>query len=390
MKPVWEGRKVVTCVGTGGVGKTTVAAGIGVAAASRGVHTLVMTIDPARRLANALGIDDLGNVEREIPGDRLAPFGVELRAPLWVMMPDVKRTFDSLIERTAPDDERRQKILRNPIYQHLSTALAGSHEFAAVEKLYEVYAEGRYDLIVLDTPPSQNAVDFLDAPGRILDFLENETLQWLLRPSALSSRLSLRLFDFGSTLVQSTLGRLAGGETLRALTDFILSFQGMYEGFRQRSRQVRRLLRSEEMAFALVTGPTPAQHRTMSQFRRELLGEGIKVRSVFVNRLRPPPPRPAVAAALPDLFARTLVGLPPPAAAAMQSAAAEELELATIDWRAVAELRLRLGDTPLWLLPELPADVHDLRGLAELCPYLYDSTRLVPRPAPAAPSPAGS
>jgi len=366
MKPVWEGRKVVVCVGTGGVGKTTAAAGLGIAAAASGLRTLVMTIDPARRLANALGIADLGNVEREISAEMLAIHGIVLEAPLWVMMPDVKRTFDQLIERTAPDAESREKVLGNRVYQHFSSALAGSHEYAAVEKLYEAYATGRYDLIVLDTPPSQNAVDFLQAPGRVLDFLETETLQWLLKPYVLSGKISLKLLDFGSSIMLRTLGKLAGGDTLRELAEFVFSLQGMYDGFRERSRRVKALLRSQENAFVLVTAPAPSQIRAMLQFRRELQGEGLRVRSIVVNRVREPPPAPEVQAACFDYLTSTLAPMGETTVELTRRALEDELRLATMDQRAIEELRGRLADTEIILLPELAIDVHDLAGLAEV------------------------
>lgn len=372
MKPVWQGRKVVVCVGTGGVGKTTAAATLGIAAAAAGLRTLVMTIDPARRLANALAIADLGNVEREISAELLAIHGIVLEAPLWVMMPDVKRTFDHLIERTAPDDASREKVLGNRIYQHFSSALAGSHEYAAVEKLYETYATGRYDLIVLDTPPSQNAVDFLQAPGRVLDFLETETIQWLLKPYVLSGRVSLKLLDFGSSIMLRTLGRLAGGDTLRELAEFVFSLQGMYDGFRERSRRVKALLRSQETGFVLVTSPAPSQIRAMLQFRRELRSEGLRVRTIMVNRMRE-----ALSAAEqePDCIDRLAAALAPlgdEVVARTRRAAEEELRLAAQDQRVVDDLRARLDDTELMPLPELPVDVHDLAGLAALTQGLID------------------
>ncbi len=366
MTPVWKDREVVVCVGTGGVGKTTVAASLGVAAAASGLRTLVMTIDPARRLANALGIADLGNVEREVSAELLATHGTTLEAPLWVMMPDVKRTFDQLIERTAPDEESRETILSNRVYQHFSSALAGSHEYAAVEKLYEAHATGRYDLIVLDTPPSQNAVEFLRAPGRVLDFLETETIQWLLKPYVLSGKLSLKILDFGSSIMLRTLGRLAGGETLRELAEFVFSLQGMYDGFRERSRRVKALLRSGANAFVLVTAPAPSQIRAMHQFRRELRSEGLRVQSVVVNRVRERPPDPAARAAGFEMLESALAPLGPEAVAATRHALEDELRLAAMDHQAVNELRGRLGDTELLLLPELPVDVRDLGGVAEL------------------------
>ena len=177
MTPLWEKRRVIACIGAGGVGKTTTSAAIGLAAARAGRRTLVMTIDPARRLANAMGLPEFGNIEREIPADLIANLGVTLAAPLWAMMPDIKRTFDGLIQQVAADRERQQKIFQNRLYQEFSTALHGTLEFAAVEKLYEVYTDDRYDLIVLDTPPSRSAVDFLEAPGQLTEFLEHESWQ---------------------------------------------------------------------------------------------------------------------------------------------------------------------------------------------------------------------
>ena len=329
-----------------------------------------MTIDPARRLANALGIDDFGNVERELPPELLAPYGVELKAPLWVMMPDVKRTFDELIGRTAPSEGIRQKIIRNRIYQHFSSALAGSHEFAAVEKLYEVYADHRYDLIVLDTPPAQDAVEFLEAPGRVLDFFDNDTLQWLLKPYILSGRFSLRVFDLSTSFLLRTLGKLAGGETLRELAEFIFSFRGMYDSFRDRSRAVRELLASEETAFVLVTATGLEQRQAMLRFRRELLEEGLAVRSVIANRVRLAPPPAAERAAQEAEAARLLQPLGDEVVREVLEAVREELHLAEADARAVAELRETLAGTPLLVLSELPTDVHDLAGLARLQSFL--------------------
>lgn len=364
MNAIWENRRVVICVGTGGVGKTTVAAAVALAAAAEGLRTLVMTIDPARRLANALGIANVGNVEREVPASHFNGQGVTLRAPLWVMMPDAKRTFDELVQRTSPNDETRKRILRSRIYQHFSTTLAGAHEYAAVQMLYQVYAEDRYDLIVLDTPPSQNAVDFLEAPSRILDFLETETMQWLLKPYLLSGRFSLKILDLGSSFLLSTLGKLAGGETLRELADFLLSFSGLYDGFRERSLKVRNLLTSDEIAFTLITGPTASQQRATLQFRDELHAEGMRVRAVITNRVRTLENDAAAVAA----FGRHVDSrLPAPGAAArVREALREEVDRANLDRANIARLCDALGDTPVILLPELATDVHDLGGLATL------------------------
>jgi anion-transporting ArsA/GET3 family ATPase len=365
---LWEGRKVVVAVGTGGVGKTTVSASLAIAAASAGRRTLVMTIDPARRLAHALGVAELGNVERQIPDERLAALGVTLKAPLWVMVPDVKRTFDEMVERSPLSAERRQQIFSNRIYQHFSSALAGSHEYAAIEKLYEVYAGGRYDLIVLDTPPSQQAIDFLDAPNRVLDFLENETLQWLLKPYTRSAGLSLKVFDAGSAFFWRTLGGMAGGDTLRELAEFIISFRTMYDGFRERSRRVRELLASEELGFLLVTTTAPAQQHAMLRFRNELVARGLSVRALIVNRVRPLPVWHAKGEELLERAYELLAAVDADVAERVRRAGQNELQLARSDLRAVRQLALRMAGTPVVELPERPSDVHDLAGLSALIP----------------------
>jgi len=366
MKPVWEGRRVVVCVGTGGVGKTTTAAAVALAAAASGLRTLVMTIDPARRLANALGLASIGNVEREISDDMLAPFGARLTAPLWVMMPDVKRTFDDLIERFAPNDERRDAIFRNRLYQQFSTVLAGSLEYAAVEKLYEVHESRRYDLIVLDTPPSQNAIDFLEAPGRILDFLDQESLQWLLKPYALAGKFSLKLLDLGSSFLLRHLSRMAGGETIRELADFVHGFGGMYDGFRERSGRVRSLLASDELAFLLVTSTQRHQLPAVIRFREELYKDGLQIRTLVVNRVRHDPLQGLDRAALEQQMAALLAPLPAESRAAAEQALADEVSLAERSAAAVARLRQEFPSSETTVLPELPLDVHDLASLALL------------------------
>lgn len=365
MSALWDNRKIVVNVGTGGVGKTTVSAAMAIAAAREGKRTLVMTIDPARRLANALGLPAFGNVEHRIDAETLERHGVHLQAPLWAMMPDVKRTFDELVERFAPSDEKKRAIINNRIYQHFSTALAGSHEYAAVEKLHEVYTSGRYDLIVLDTPPSGNAVDFLDAPNRIIDFLEQDTVQWLVKPYALAGKFSLKLLDIGSSFITKTLGKLAGADTLKELAEFVIAFQGMYEGFRDRSRKVKALLASDEVAFNLVSSTQRAQNDAMFRFKEELAAEGLKTRALIVNRVRRVPPEAGGAEALAELD-RKLAHLGSDARRQAAAALTEEMSLAASDGEAVQRLAHQLGGIPTLTLPELPSELQDLASLAAL------------------------
>lgn len=366
MRPIWEGRRVIVCVGTGGVGKTTTSAAIGLAAARAGLRTLVMTIDPARRLANAMGLPEFGNIEREIPADLVAAHGVELAAPLWAMMPDTKRTFDALIQQVAPDRERQRRIFQNRLYQEFSTVLHGTLEFAAVEKLYEVYTDHRYDLIVLDTPPSRNAIDFLEAPARLTEFLEHDTWQWLLKPYAIAGKLSLKLFDLGDSFILRTLGKMAGAETIKELAEFIFAFQGMYDDFRVRSRRVRELLVSEDLAFALVTSTQPNQLAAAQAFREGLHREGMRVRSVVVNRVRNHPLAGASEELMHQRLAPLLAGAEEGMRDGILRAIAQEVALADLAEAAVKRLRERFQISPLIVLPELPLDAHDIDSLVAL------------------------
>ncbi|MEO0814800.1 MAG: ArsA-related P-loop ATPase, partial [Myxococcota bacterium] len=302
--------------------------------------------------------------------EELARHGIEVSEPLWAMMPDVKTTFDRLVERFAPDSQRREAILRNQIYEHFSTALAGSLEYAAVERLYEVYSSGRYDLIVLDTPPSRNALDFLDAPSRITDFLEQESLQWLVKPYSAAGRFSVKLLDLGSSFIMKTLGRLAGADTLKELAEFVMSFQGMYDGFRERSQAVKDLLASQEVAFVLVGSTQPNQRDAMLQFREDLQREGIQVRAVVLNRVRPPlelsdQEKHSLSNTLRGVLNAT-EGLSEQEIEHVVEAAEEEVTLEGADRAAIDSLKAALGALQMVMLPELRTDVRDLESLAQL------------------------
>src|SRR5512143_750067 len=247
------GKRIAVCVGPGGVGKTTLAAAVALQRALEGGRGLVCTIDPARRLANALGLEALGNVESHVPDHKFREAGLAPRGQLFAMMLDVKRTWDDLVARHAPDRARPGRIYQNRLYQQLSGALAGSQEFMAMEKLYELATERDYDLVVLDTPPTAHALDFLDAPDRILDFLGNETARALLLPALSAGKLGLRVFQLGGAYVARTLARFTGGEVLNDLSDLLQGFHGMYEGFERRAGVVRALLARPDVGFVLVS-----------------------------------------------------------------------------------------------------------------------------------------
>src|ERR1700754_2272963 len=277
LEPLLEGRRMVICAGSGGVGKTTTAAAVALGLAERGQRVAVVTIDPARRLANALGLDDLGN----------EPHRVELDAPgeLWAMMLDAKRTFDELIEHLAPDERTRDEVFANRIYQQLSSAVAGSQEFTAIAKLYELDRDGDFDVLVLDTPPSRNALDFLDAPGRLTGFFQGRTIRVFMRPAGISGRILGR----GTGVVFGILQRVTGVDLLRDLSVFFRSLGGMIDGFTERAKRVGALLEDPATTFLIVTAPRHDPVEEAIFFHRKLREAGMPFGGLVVNRVHQPP-----------------------------------------------------------------------------------------------------
>lgn len=274
--------RIVLCCGSGGVGKTTTAAAVGLLAARSGRRALVMTIDPARRLAQALGLAELDTE----PGRVVGEFGT---GQLWAMMLDTKRTFDALIERYAADDAIRDTIFANSYYQHLSSQLAGSREFMALEKVHELARDPRFDLLVVDTPPSQHALDFLDAPTRLFELFEGSFVGALLQPYRVAGRIGFGLFRRSSDAVLRVLERLTGFQVLTDLSDFFLAFSGMFDGFKSRSREVIEMLKSDTTRFLLVAAPDPVSLRAADAFFARLTADGLPIGGLIVNRVHDAP-----------------------------------------------------------------------------------------------------
>jgi len=352
---------VLITVGSGGVGKTTVAATLALRAAMEGQGSLVCTIDPARRLANALGLQALGNAETLIAPQTFAAAGLAPRAEMRAMMLDMKRAWDDLIERQAPPD-KRQKILDNRFYQSLSTALAGSQEYVAMEKLWELRTQRSYPLIVLDTPPTGHALDFLDAPGRILDFLDNDAARWLLTPALAAGKIGLKLFNLGGSYVARTLARLTGTETLQQLADFMLNISGMNQGFRERAQQTRALLQAPGTAFVLVTSPVSERLDEALYFHQVLREHGLRVASVVANRVHVAPP--------PTVW-EEVAHQPAPLRGLLEQTLKENEQLARQDARGLERLRGAVGDTPVVLVPRFDREVHDLAALYQTSRWLW-------------------
>jgi anion-transporting ArsA/GET3 family ATPase len=379
------GRRIAVCVGAGGVGKTSVAAALALARALEGGKALVCTIDPARRLANALGLSALGNAEARVPAARLAEAGLAPRGQLFAMMLDVKRTWDDLVGRHAPDPARREKILRNRLYQQMSSALAGSQEYMAMEKLHELAQDRDYDLIVLDTPPTAHALDFLDAPTRILDFLGSDAARTLLAPAVGAGRLGLRLAQLSGGYAARALARFTGQQALSDLGEFLQGFQGMYDGFKTRAAAVRALLAGPETGFVLVASPGPAAVGEALAFRERLRAEAMPVAGLVVNRLTPdlwpsPAPLPDATALLGPLARAAPSGGGPraplaPLAGRLAAALAEHQALVRAERDALAPLLGAAGTAgaeglPCAQIPRLDGEVHDLAGLATLAAAL--------------------
>lgn len=394
--------RVVVCVGTGGVGKTTVAAAIGIEAARRGARALVLTIDPARRLAGALGLDALGAEPQELPESRRADLGIEGDGQLFAMMLDMKRTFDDLVERFAEDEAARRRILDNPIYQHVSDALAGSGEYAAMEKVHELLESRRFDLVVLDTPPSQNAIDFLDAPRRLLEFIDSRLVRLLIHPAFTAGRFGLRLFRSATDRMLGLLERMLGMGFLKDLSEFLLAFESMAEGFRLRATRVREMLLGPDAGFVLVAAPSFHSARNAEGFLDHLAGEAVPLVGLVINRVRRWPGDYAGRLEHGDAEAleadrRVLadsmraVGADDDAdalARAACEAASEYDALVQLDRRNTESLRRRAHQLGLLVrgVPELPEDVHDVTGLLRIGAELFASGRDGGAPARGEPS----
>jgi anion-transporting ArsA/GET3 family ATPase len=359
-----ERKQVCICAGSGGVGKTTTSAAIALGLAARGRKVAVVTIDPARRLANSLGLEELGNEPALVDPDLFAPAGVEMEGELWAMMLDPKRTFDDLIDRLAPNEKARDDVLDNRIYQELSNAVAGSQEFTAMAKLYELDRDHDFDLIVLDTPPSRNALDFLDAPDRLTQFFEGRALQVFLRPTGLAARVMGR----GTGMVFGVLKRVTGIDLLEDLAVFFRSLSGMIDGFKERAQAVNKLLADRGTVFLLITSPEREPVDEAIFFWRKLKAARMPFGGVVVNRVHH------------DLLGNAEVGDVSDELAAelgdkLAGRVADNFRdyhvLARRDAHNIERLGEQLRDDRLLLVPYLDEDVHDIEGLARLDRYLF-------------------
>jgi anion-transporting ArsA/GET3 family ATPase len=341
-------RPVVVCCGPGGVGKTTVAAALALEVARSGRRACVVTVDPARRLADSLGVETLPNVPTAVAG--------AWPGSLHALMLDTKGTFDDLIAHYAGSPEQAEAIAQNRIYQNLSGLLSGTQEYMAMEKLYELTESGAYDTVVVDTPPTRNALDLLDAPRRLTRFLENRLFRALLLPT----QAYMRAMGVATHALLRTISRVAGAEIVEDAVGFFRAFSGMEEGFRTRAQAVRALLADSATAYVVVTSPRPDAIEETTYFVTKLGEMDVSVAALVVNRVHPSfgaaAPLPAAAeGALGDLVANLT----------QLNAVADD------DERAIAGLVERVAPAPVGRIVLLESDVHDLAGLALVADRLF-------------------
>jgi anion-transporting ArsA/GET3 family ATPase len=356
--------RIVVCCGSGGVGKTTTAAAVALWAAEGGRRTCVLTIDPARRLAQALGLDLLSNAPRPVKLPGMAGPG-----SLDAMMLDMRRTFDEVIERYARDPDQADRILANRFYRRLSSTLAGTQEYMAMEKLYELHESQRYDLLVVDTPPTRSALDFLDAPENLNELLDARAFRLLIAPAQRIGRGYLRGLNLATTAMTKMVRRVTGSELLAEVGEFFAAFEGMYDGFKERAGLVYDQLRHPSTAFVVVATPEGPALREAAYFAGRLAADRMPLGALVVNRIHRAGPVPRVPAAARRRLAD---------AGADGRLLADLLELhdgletlAAAEQRRVRDLLATVPNLGVVQVPLLPDDVHDLEGLRRLGRYLF-------------------
>ncbi len=362
-----DSRRVLLCVGCGGVGKTTTCASLGLAAARRGKRVLCLTIDPARRLAESLGLDQLQIEPQRIEPQLFADAGLEMRGSLTMMMLDTKRTFDALVETLATSPQKRASIFNNRMYQYISTSLAGTQEYGAMEKLYAVKDDPDYDLILLDTPPTSHALDFLDAPERLVSAIDSPAVRWFLQAFQKSGKFSLNLLQRTAATVLRGMGRITGGGFLEEVAMFVTEMNELFGGWRTRADEVSTALRGSDVAYILVTTPDPMAIREVLFFAERLRMQGMNPDAYVVNRTRGLGGRLADDAAVAKLLAKRGLQLDPDAPSRIVEAARQEQRLGELDRLHLIALEEVFDDehTPIVVhVPDFPRDIHDIERLA--------------------------
>ena len=378
-------RSVVICCGSGGVGKTTTSAALALRAAAIGRRAVVCTIDPARRLANSLGLSELGNEEVEVPGERFEEAGWERpQGNFHALMLDTKGTFDRLIERYTQDPAKREAIFANKFYQQMSGTVVGSSDYMAMEKLYELHESGRYDLIVLDTPPTKHALDFLEAPSRMRKAFDRGSLDLFLKPWADAGAKSLGFLGRALGRIVTKVDNLIGLKFVEELAEFFRAFDGLYEGFQTRAARVDALLREAGTSFVVVTSPSPLPLEEATFFCEKLRDFELPLEAVILNRVQPhalgsAEARKALRQQLAETAPRALIERaeaaaqdPPALLGGMLRALMDQELLAHGDGQRIREFAQGPGRGVLTAeVPRFSVDIYDLSGLKILVDALF-------------------
>jgi len=359
--------QILICCGSGGVGKTTVSATLGLFGAMIGRKTLVLTIDPAKRLADSLGLGPLQHEEQRVPEEKFEAVGLTPRGELYAMMLDTKRAFDRIVERHAASSSMRDRFFNNRYYQNLSGRLAGSHEYMAMEKLHEIHQRGEYDLIVLDTPPSRRALDFLDAPQRLTNLLGDSMLWKLMKPYVKTGFWGLKMMGALTFPVQKVIGNLMGMQVFEDIQDFFkLGDDVFFEGFRRRAQAVRQLIASPEVLFLAVTGPMHSPMREVRHLFETIQSNDMDFGGFIVNRVHPHHPENIETGALTEALELD-TGL----ADRLQKNYTRFQKLAQSDREMIQELRKTAGpDAMIQEVPYFETDVYDFSGLVRVYEHL--------------------
>jgi anion-transporting ArsA/GET3 family ATPase len=368
--------RIVVCCGSGGVGKTTTSAALALRAADRGRQVAVLTIDPARRLAQALGLTELGNEPGRVAGVPASSNGAGRPGELHAMMLDMRRTFDEMVQSHSTP-ERAEAILANPFYQTISTSFSGTQEYMAMEKLGQLAATGRWDLIIVDTPPSRSALDFLDAPQRMSNFLDGRMIRLLSSPARAGGRGLRKVLGAGFSLFAKAVSTILGGQLLADASAFVQAFDTMFGGFRERATTTYALLRSPGTAFVVVAAPEPDALREAAYFVDRLRSEHMPLAGLVLNRTHP------VLAPLSGTRARDVADDLPgaPLAAAVLRLHADRVDRAAREDRLLARFSGAHPSVAVTRVPAVAGDVADLDGLREIGNRLAAAGPVVSAPA---------
>ncbi len=370
-------REIIISTGSGGVGKTTTAAALGAMAATQfDGKVLVLTVDPAKRLANALGLEKFGNAEKRVPVSAFKEAGVTPTGELWAAMLDTKQSWDDLIAAHAPDATTRDAILANPLYENITGKFVQSHDYVAIERLYEIHSSGRYDLIVVDTPPTRNAIDFLDAPERMADFFSSRLLRWLIAPSR------SKVINLASKPFYSVADRVLGSQFLSDISEFFILFQSMYDGFVERAQAVTRLLGAPSTSFMVVSTLEASPALEAEFFMKLLVERDLHLGALVLNKVLPDSMRDRAGAetarrlvddaeALAAKVAERL-GADPNWARVLEEVGQNFVDLSVVAKRE-STLRSEMSRLPdvVATVPALTEDVSDLSGLLEIGRHLW-------------------